>query len=265
MLQNNRFQKANNFKLLQKRHRASGAPAQGSEKETSLDRMDYHQFEKNVHRMNPRMAGSKNPRLDKLEKKYAQQYSQNQMVQQMQQFPMNGMYPQQQMFGSFNQGMMMNAPMTGNIQIQLLQKEIQLLQMQQQQQQMLMQPNFPQPIGNFQQFPQQMPGMMPMQHSQGFDDDDQDEDEEDITEKDSSKDAPQQTTTKQNSKQKKTSPKKRSNHDSPLKKEVAQLQEAGKMSPISSGRRAAEKAKRALAGNKSQAKAPVDSGKDKSN
>lgn len=115
MLQNNRFQKVNNYKLLQKRHRASGGvPAQVSEKETSLDRMDYHHFEKNVQRMNPRLAGSKNPRLDKLDKKYAQQYSQNQMVQQMQQFPMNGMYPQQQMFGGFNQGMMMNPPLSGN-------------------------------------------------------------------------------------------------------------------------------------------------------
>lgn len=111
-----------------------------------------------------------------------------------------------------------------------------------------------------------MPNMMPLPQSQGFEDEDQEEDEEEFTEQASLEDVPLQPAAKQNLKQKKTSPKKKSNQDSPLKKEVAQLQEAGKMSPISSGRKAAEKAKKALAGTtKSNAKAPVDSGKDKSN
>lgn len=67
MLQNNRAQKQN-YKMLQKRHRISGP--QGNDKEIGQDRLDYHYFEKNVSRMNPRVSGSKNPRLDKLEKKF---------------------------------------------------------------------------------------------------------------------------------------------------------------------------------------------------
>lgn len=81
-MQNNKFPKQNNYKLLQKRHRTSGP--QVTDKESSVERPDYHQFEKNMQRMNPRMNGSKNPRLDKLDKKMtaqSQQMNQNQMVQ----------------------------------------------------------------------------------------------------------------------------------------------------------------------------------------
>ena len=58
--------------------------------------MNYHNFEKNLAKMNPRMAGSKNPRMEKLEKKMNQSnLMQNQMYSQMGQYPAGGMFPQQ--------------------------------------------------------------------------------------------------------------------------------------------------------------------------
>jgi hypothetical protein len=63
---NNRFPKRND-KLLQKRQRTEG-PAAKDDKDIT-NGLNYNNFEKNLTKTNPRMAGSKNPRLEKQDKK----------------------------------------------------------------------------------------------------------------------------------------------------------------------------------------------------
>lgn len=110
--------------------------------------------------------------------------------------------------------------------------------------------------------PQQMPGMMPMNPMSQSMQDNQEEDEMTEEEEEEGSVEMVQQPDKQSSPPKKTSKAKKTQHESPLKKEVALLQETGKMSPLNP-RRAAEKAKKALITNKVQVK-PVDSAKDKS-
>lgn len=150
MLNNNRFPKRND-KLLAKRQRTEGT------KDELADRLTYHNFEKNIAKTNPRMA--KNPRIDKLDKK--QTLAQTQMYGALGGIPA-GIYGQN-MFGGFVgapslMGMGMNSAIPqSNIQIELLQKQIQILQMQQQQQQLLMSG-----MGNQIAYPGQFPPMMSM-------------------------------------------------------------------------------------------------------
>lgn len=75
MLKENRFPKRTD-KLLSKRQRTEGPITKvdkvNSDDKDIADRVNYHNFEKNLQKMNPRMAGAKNPRLDKQDKKVQQ-------------------------------------------------------------------------------------------------------------------------------------------------------------------------------------------------